>query len=163
MRRIAFLRVVQPPPGLHQPNIKKSAECGPKLSVLTVALTVPNTHLQGWLHTRLGIPRGFIVFILLWPSRVPELVRHLINPYLPKMALLFDIFYLRPDGHLIWQCAAATPDFAKVRIKILMTIERGDYVISNRKTGHKILVKADGSSAAFVEQASRAKSASQGS
>jgi hypothetical protein len=75
------------------------------------------------------------------------------------MAALFDIFYLRADGQLIWQCTAATLSFAKLRIKVLMTIERGDYVISNRHTGHKTMIKADGSSAPFVEHASRVKSA----
>lgn len=76
------------------------------------------------------------------------------------MAVLFDIFYHRVDGQLIWQCTAATLEMAKVRIKVLMTIERGDYVISNRQTGHMTILKADGSSAPFVEQSSRVKSVS---
>lgn len=75
------------------------------------------------------------------------------------MAALFDIFYLRADGQLVWQCAASTAGLANVRIT-LMTIQLGNYVISNRKTGHKTLIKADGSSAPFVEQALRVKSAS---
>ena len=76
------------------------------------------------------------------------------------MAALFDIFYLRADGQFIWQCSARTLSFAKLRIKVLMTIERGDYIISNRQTGHKMMIKADGSSAPFVEQASRVKTSS---
>jgi hypothetical protein len=76
------------------------------------------------------------------------------------MAALFDILYLRADGQLIWQCTAASLAFAKLRIKVLMTIERGNYVIFNRQTGHKMMIKADGSTAPFVEQASRVKSAS---
>ena len=116
-----------------------------KLSVLTgvanrfaaLILELPNAKKSARVHPP-GGPRGF-------PS---------------QMATLFDIFYLRADGQLIWQCATA--DLAKVWIT-LMTIQRGDYVISNQKTGHKTLVKVDGSSASFVEQASRVKSTSDGS
>lgn len=61
----------------------------------------------------------------------------------------FDIFYLQSDGQLIWQCTAATLEIAKLRIKALKAMEYGDYVISGRPTGHKMLIKSDGSSASF--------------
>ena len=67
----------------------------------------------------------------------------------PKWVAPFDIFYLQSDGQLIWQCSAATLEIAKLRIKTLKAIEHGDYVISSRQTGHKMLIKADGSSAPF--------------
>ena len=61
----------------------------------------------------------------------------------------FDIFYLRADGQLIWQCTAATLEIAKLRINALKAIEHGEYVISSRQTGHKMLTKADGSECSF--------------
>jgi hypothetical protein len=57
----------------------------------------------------------------------------------------FDIFRVESDGHLVWQGIAKTLDVARLYIKILMAGQPGDYVIHSQQTGHKTLVKADGS------------------
>jgi hypothetical protein len=58
----------------------------------------------------------------------------------------FDIFHVGIDGHLVWKGTAETLDLAKLRIKILMVTQPGDYVIYSQQTGHKTIVRADGSS-----------------
>ena len=65
------------------------------------------------------------------------------------MVAPFDIFYLRADGQLAWQNTAPTLEIAKLRINVLKAIEHGDYVISSRQTGDKMLIKADGSECSF--------------
>ena len=57
----------------------------------------------------------------------------------------FDIFRVEIDGHLVWKGAAKTLDVARLRIKILIDSEPADYLIHSQQTGHKIVVKADGS------------------
>ncbi len=57
----------------------------------------------------------------------------------------FDIFRVEIDGHLVWKGTAESLDLARLRIKILMDSEPGDYLIHSQQTGHKIVVKADGS------------------
>jgi hypothetical protein len=58
----------------------------------------------------------------------------------------FDIFRVESDGHLVWKDTAETLDLARLRIKILMVSQPGDYVIYSQQTTHKMVVRADGSS-----------------
>ena len=53
-----------------------------------------------------------------------------------------DIFRVESDGHLVWRAAAADPETAQRRIRILMASEPGDYVIYNQQTGAKTVVRA---------------------
>ena len=57
----------------------------------------------------------------------------------------FDIFHVQPDGGLMWQGIAESLDVARLKVKILMDEQPGDYVIRSQHTGHKMVVKADGS------------------
>ncbi len=57
----------------------------------------------------------------------------------------FDIFRVEIDGHLVSKGTAETLDLARLRTKILMDSEPADYLIQSQQTGHKIVVKADGS------------------
>ena len=57
----------------------------------------------------------------------------------------FDIFRVETDGHLVWKDTAETLDLARLRIKILMVLSPGDFVIYSQETGHKTVVKSDGS------------------
>ena len=57
----------------------------------------------------------------------------------------FDIFRVGIDGRLVWQGIAETLDIARLHIKILMAGQPGGYVIHSQKTGHKTIVKTDGS------------------
>ena len=54
----------------------------------------------------------------------------------------FDIFRVANDGQLIWKAAADNLESAQRRIKLLMGVEPGDYVIYSQKTGHKTLVRS---------------------
>src|SRR6266404_6366722 len=57
----------------------------------------------------------------------------------------FDIFRVEMDGHLVWKSVAETLDLARLRIKILMVSEPAEYLIHSQQTGHRIIVKEDGS------------------
>ena len=58
----------------------------------------------------------------------------------------FDIFLVdSDDGQLVRKGTVETLDVARLRIKILMASEPGDYVIYSQQTGHHVVVKADGS------------------
>ena len=57
----------------------------------------------------------------------------------------FDIFSVEPDGDLVWQAMAESLDVARLRIKTLMGVQPGDYVICSQQTGHKMVIKTDGS------------------
>jgi hypothetical protein len=57
----------------------------------------------------------------------------------------FDIFRVETDGHLVWKDTAQTLDLARLRIKILMVSQPADFVIYSQETGHKTVVKPDGS------------------
>jgi FtsP/CotA-like multicopper oxidase with cupredoxin domain len=57
----------------------------------------------------------------------------------------FDIFRVETDGHLAWKDTAETLDLARLRIRILAVAEPGDYVIYSQETGHKTVVRSDGS------------------
>jgi hypothetical protein len=57
----------------------------------------------------------------------------------------FDIFRVESDGHLVWRDTAETLDLARLRIKILMLAQPADYVIYSQRTGHKTVIRADGS------------------
>jgi hypothetical protein len=57
----------------------------------------------------------------------------------------FDIFRVESDGHLAWRDTGATLELARLRIKILMVAQPGDYVIYSQETGHKTVIKPDGS------------------
>jgi hypothetical protein len=57
----------------------------------------------------------------------------------------FDIFRVETDGHLLRKDTAETLVLARLRIKILMVSQPGDFVIYSQETGHKTVVKSDGS------------------
>jgi hypothetical protein len=57
----------------------------------------------------------------------------------------YDIFRVESDGHLEWRDTGTTFELARLRIKILMVTEPGDYVIYSQDTGHKTVIKSDGS------------------
>ncbi len=58
----------------------------------------------------------------------------------------FDIFLVdSEDGQLVRKGTVKTLDVARLRIKILMASEPGDYVIYSQQTSHHVVVKADGS------------------
>ena len=57
----------------------------------------------------------------------------------------FDIFLVGSDGQLVRKGTAETLDAARLRIKVLMGSEPGDYVIYSQQTSHHMVVKADGS------------------
>lgn len=57
----------------------------------------------------------------------------------------FDIFLVGSDGQWVRKGTAETLDVARLRIKILMESEPGDYVIYSLQTSHSVVVKADGS------------------
>jgi hypothetical protein len=56
-----------------------------------------------------------------------------------------EIFRVEMNGHLVRKDTAETLELARLRIKILMVSEPGDYIIHSQQTGHKMLVSADGS------------------
>ena len=56
----------------------------------------------------------------------------------------FDIFRVETDGHIVWKDTAETLDLARLRIKILMVSQPGDFVIYSQKTGHTTVVKSNG-------------------
>ena len=58
----------------------------------------------------------------------------------------FDIFRVESDGHLVWKDAAVTLNRARLRIRILMISDPADYIIYSEQTGHKTVVRVDGSS-----------------
>ena len=55
-----------------------------------------------------------------------------------------DLFRIE-DNHLLWQGTAETLDVARWHVKMLMVGQPGDYVICSQQTGHKMVIKADGS------------------
>jgi hypothetical protein len=57
----------------------------------------------------------------------------------------FDIFRVEHEAGLMWQAIAESLDVARLKVKMLMDEQPGDYVIRSQHTGHKMLVKADGS------------------
>jgi hypothetical protein len=56
----------------------------------------------------------------------------------------FDLFRIEND-RLVRQGTAETLDVARLHVKILMVGQPGDYVICSQQTGHKMVIKADGS------------------
>jgi len=56
-----------------------------------------------------------------------------------------DIFRVENDGHLVWKDTAETLELARLRIKILMVAQTDDYVIYSQQTGHKTVIRSDGS------------------
>jgi hypothetical protein len=57
----------------------------------------------------------------------------------------FDIYRVESNSQLTWKALAETLDVARLRIKILVDAQPGDYVICSQQTGHKMTIKADGS------------------
>jgi hypothetical protein len=56
----------------------------------------------------------------------------------------FDLFRIEND-RLSWQGTAESLNVARLHVKILMVGQPGDYVICSQHTGHKMVIKADGS------------------
>ena len=65
----------------------------------------------------------------------------------------FDIFRVETNGGLVWQAIAESLDVARLKVKMLMDEQPGDYIIRSQHTGHKIVVKADGSIVGFPRSA----------
>jgi hypothetical protein len=61
----------------------------------------------------------------------------------------FDIFSVESDGELVWQAMAESLDVARVKVKTLMDVRLVDYVICSQRTGHKMVIKPDGSITGF--------------
>jgi hypothetical protein len=57
----------------------------------------------------------------------------------------FDIFKNEKDGSVTWKGTAETLEVARLSVKVLMASSPGTYIIHSQKTGHKLLVRADGS------------------
>ena len=57
----------------------------------------------------------------------------------------FDIFRVEHEAGLMWQAVAESLVVARLKVKMLMDEQPGDYIIRSQHTGHKIVVKADGS------------------
>ena len=53
----------------------------------------------------------------------------------------FDIFRVASDGHLVWKATADNLDSAERRVKLLMGVDPGDYIIYSQQTGNKTLVQ----------------------
>ena len=56
-----------------------------------------------------------------------------------------DIFMTEKDGSLVWKGTAESFEVAKLSVKALMRTPPADYVIYSHKTGHRTIIKADGS------------------
>ena len=57
----------------------------------------------------------------------------------------FDIFSVDSEDELVWQAMAESLAVARVKVKILMDAQPGDYVIRSQRTGNKMVIKTDGS------------------
>ena len=57
----------------------------------------------------------------------------------------FDLFSTNSEGELVWQAMVESLHVARLRIKILQDAHPGDYVIRSQRTGHNLVIKADGS------------------
>jgi hypothetical protein len=57
----------------------------------------------------------------------------------------FDIFKKEKDGSLIWKGTAETLEVARLSVKVLVASSPGNYIIHSQQTGHKMIVRADGS------------------
>jgi hypothetical protein len=56
----------------------------------------------------------------------------------------FDIFRIH-DGELVWQESAESLSLARLRVSMLRLAKPADYLILSQKTGHKTIVRQDGS------------------
>ena len=56
----------------------------------------------------------------------------------------FDIFKVETNS-VIWKGTAESFEVAELSVKVLMVSSPGKYIIHSQKTGHRTLVKADGS------------------
>ena len=56
-----------------------------------------------------------------------------------------DIFKSEKDGSVIWKGSAENMEVARLSVKMLMVTSPGSYIIHSQITGHKMLVKPDGS------------------
>jgi hypothetical protein len=57
----------------------------------------------------------------------------------------FDIFHSGSDGTVLWKGSETTIEAARQRARELAATQPGEYVIQSLQTGHKILIKSDGS------------------
>ena len=64
----------------------------------------------------------------------------------------FDILRIETDGHLMWRGKAETLDVARLKVKMLMDEVPGNYLIYSQQTGHKMIIKADGSIVGSTEK-----------
>jgi hypothetical protein len=62
------------------------------------------------------------------------------------MTQTLDIFTVEEDGSLVWKGTAENLEVAKLSVKVLIATLPADYVVFSQATGHKTVIKADGSS-----------------
>lgn len=63
------------------------------------------------------------------------------------MTVAFDIFEVEPGGSVMWRGSAAALEEAKAFVESLGKSRSGEYIIYNLKTGKKVVIKSDGSTA----------------
>jgi hypothetical protein len=63
------------------------------------------------------------------------------------MTATFDIFEVEPGGSVMWRGSAAAFEEAKAFVEKLGTPRSRDYIIFSFKTGKKVVIKPDGSTA----------------
>jgi hypothetical protein len=69
----------------------------------------------------------------------------------------FDIFRVEPDGTLVWQGTAATPEEAEARVHDLGVNAPGKYVVASIRDGVQITIHSNGTDHGLI----RAKSATE--
>ena len=57
-----------------------------------------------------------------------------------------DIFKLEQDGSLVWKGTVESLAVAKLSVAVLLETTPADYLIYSAQTGHKMVIKIDGSS-----------------
>jgi len=63
------------------------------------------------------------------------------------MTATFDIFEVEPGGHVMWRGSVAAFEEAKAFVEELGTPRNRDYIIFSLKTGRKVVIRPDGSTA----------------
>ena|ERR1700730_5066580 len=61
------------------------------------------------------------------------------------MTQTLDIFKVEEDGSLVWKGTAENLEIAKLSVKVLIATSPADSVVFSQATGHKTVIKADGS------------------
>jgi hypothetical protein len=59
------------------------------------------------------------------------------------MFIPYDIFRTEIDGSVMWRESARTLEGAKARVRELLAIAPGDYILFNQQTGIQLVIKFD--------------------